>query len=234
MRSTFVTTVMVVSVVGVGLARGGDIQPGGPVKRAVSPSSPTIRVASRDLATTAAAGLPARRALREVTIPTGTVLPLRLETPIGSATSRVEDQVHATLRRSIRVGTSTVIPAGAQLVGSVVQSRRAGKVKGRSYIAVRFHTLVAGNERYTVRTTSAGARGVETKKEDAAKIGIPAAGGAIVGGIVGGKKGAAIGGAAGGGAGTAVVLNTRGKDVRLGRGAALSVRLAAPVTVKVG
>jgi hypothetical protein len=37
----------------------------------------------------------------------------------------------------------------------------------------------------------------------------------------------------GGGAGTGVVLATRGKDVRLGKGAALSVRLTAPVTIRV-
>ena len=70
-----------------------------------------------------------------------------------------------------------------------------------------------------------------TKKKDAAEIAIPATGGAIVGGIVGGKKGAAIGAAAGGGGGTAVVLSTRGKEVRLGRGAIVLVRLTEPLTV---
>jgi hypothetical protein len=72
-----------------------------------------------------------------------------------------------------------------------------------------------------------------TKKDDALKIGVPAAGGAIVGGLVGGGKGAAIGTAAGGGAGTAVVLSTRGKEVRLGRGATVLVRLVQPLTVRV-
>ena len=61
----------------------------------------------------------------------------------------------------------------------------------------------------------------------------PASGGAIVGGIVGGKKGAGIGALAGGGGGTAVVLSTRGKEVRVGPGALLSVRLTAPLTVTV-
>jgi hypothetical protein len=65
------------------------------------------------------------------------------------------------------------------------------------------------------------------------KIGAPAAGGAIIGGIVGGKKGALIGTAAGGGAGTAVVLSTRGKEVRLSRGAVLKLRLSEPLTVRV-
>ena len=38
---------------------------------------------------------------------------------------------------------------------------------------------------------------------------------------------------AGGGAGTAVVLSTRGKDVRIGRGTTLAVRLTSPLTVGV-
>jgi hypothetical protein len=72
-----------------------------------------------------------------------------------------------------------------------------------------------------------------TKKKDALTIGLPAAGGAIVGGAVAGKKGAGIGALAGGGAGTAAVLTTRGKDVRVGRGAVLAIRLTAPLTVAV-
>ena len=62
-----------------------------------------------------------------------------------------------------------------------------------------------------------GGRGAGTKKKDALTIGLPAAGGAVVGALVDGKKGAGIGAAVGGGAGTAVVLSTRGKDVRMAR-----------------
>ena len=71
------------------------------------------------------------------------------------------------------------------------------------------------DERYDIQTATVGRTAPATKKEDAIKIGAPAAGGAIIGAIVGGKKGAAIGTAAGGGAGTAVVLSTRGKEVQL-------------------
>ena len=71
-----------------------------------------------------------------------------------------------------------------------------------------------------------------TKKKDALTIGLPAAGGAAIGALIDGKKGAGIGAAAGGGAGTAAVLTTRGKDVHVGRGAVLSVRLTSPLTVR--
>ena len=72
-----------------------------------------------------------------------------------------------------------------------------------------------------------------TKKRDAATIAVPAGAGAVIGALTKGKKGAAIGGAIGGGAGTGVVLATRGKEVRLGRGAAVGVRLLEPLTISV-
>src|SRR5437763_1807934 len=57
--------------------------------------------------------------------------------------------------------------------------------------------------------------------------------GAVIGRLAGGKKGAAEGAVIGGGAGAGYVLSTRGKEVRLGKGAALAVRLTAPVTIRV-
>jgi hypothetical protein len=98
---------------------------------------------------------------------------------------------------------------------------------------MRFDTLEPAGERERYRISTGTWVGVApgTKKKDAATIGLPAAGGALVGGLIDGKKGALIGAAAGGGAGTAVVLSTRGKEVRLGRGAVLAVPLRAPLTV---
>jgi hypothetical protein len=55
----------------------------------------------------------------------------------------------------------------------------------------------------------------------------------VIGGILGGGDGAAKGAAIGGGAGTAAVLATRGQEVRLGAGTPVSVKLTAPLTVRV-
>ena len=70
-------------------------------------------------------------------------------------------------------------------------------------------------------------------REDAAKIGIPAGAGAVIGGIVGGKKGAAIGATVGGGAGTAVVLSTSGEEVELPRGTTLTLPVEQAIEVRV-
>jgi hypothetical protein len=172
---------------------------------------------------------------REVTIPAGTVLRVRLTNRVGSDVSRVEDPVHAALARPVIVNGRTVVPAGSAVSGVVTEARRPGRVQGRARLGVRFNELTPANTNEHYRMTTRGwvRQAPSTRKKDAATIALPAVGGAAVGAIVGGKKGAAIGGAAGGGAGTGAVLATRGPEVRLGRGAILLVRLTQPLRVRV-
>jgi hypothetical protein len=171
----------------------------------------------------------------EVTIPAGTLLTVALDTPVGSDTSRVEQAVTAHLTRPIRLRGRTVLEAGSRVSGVVTDATRSAKVKGRAHVAMRFDSLTSrgDDQRYPIRTASVGRTAPGTKQKDALEIGAPAAGGAIIGALVGGKKGALVGTAVGGGAGTAAVLSTRGKEVHLGKGAALTIRLSAPVTVRV-
>ena len=172
---------------------------------------------------------------REVTIPAGTMLPVVLDTGVGSDISRIEGPVNAHLARPIVIAGQTVLADGSRLSGVVTDATRSGRVKGRAHVAVRFTTLTPRGdaERYRISTASVGRTAPATKKKDAITIGAPAAGGAIVGALVGGKKGAAIGATAGGGGGTAVVLATRGKEVRMVRGSRITLRLTQPLTVRV-
>lgn len=174
-----------------------------------------------------------RAAYRTVTIPAGTVLTVRLNTPVASDTSRVEQRVDGTLARDVRVGGVEALGAGATLRGTVTNAERSGRVKGRANVAFKFDHIAANGTVYPVSTRTISRVAPGTKKRDAATIGLPAAGGAIVGGIIGGGDGAVKGGVIGGAAGTAAVLSTRGKEVRLARGTTVSVRLASPLTVRV-
>ena len=189
-----------------------------------------IQSAGRD-----AAGVAASRVVRQVTIPAGTTLRLRVNRGFGSDISRVEDPVSATLARSVVIGGRAVLPAGSSASGFVSEATRPGKVKGRGRVAVRFTRITPASDTasYTMHTRSWIAVAPATKKKDALTIALPAAGGAGLGALIVGKKGAGIGAAIGGGAGTAAVLTTRGKDVRVGRGAVLSVRLNSPLTINV-
>lgn len=166
------------------------------------------------------------------TVPSGTTLTLVLDTPLASDRNQVEDPVRARLARAVVVNGRTVIPEGSQVLGTVTTVERPGRVKGRARLAVRFHTLVLPNAASLALQTDRvtwEARG--TQKKDAATIALPAAGGAIVGGAVGGAKGTAVGAAIGGAAGTAVVLASRGEELRISAGRTVRVSLRSPLVV---
>lgn len=217
-------------------ANGGPATPAdaAPASGTAGTAPDTKTAAAAKPADTAAARDP-EPAYREITIPAGTVLPLRLANAVGSDTSHVEDPVRATLRNAIVIRGAQVIPAGTTVLGHVTGAARSARVKGRARVAFRFNQIDLPGEggRMAIRTGTVARVAPGTKKQDAAKIGAGAAGGAIVGGILGGGTGAAKGAAIGGGAGTGVVLATRGKEVRLAAGTPVSVRLTAPLTVRV-
>ena len=170
-----------------------------------------------------------------MTIPAGTVLKATLNTAVASDTSNPEDQVRATLKAPVTVGGVQALPSGSVLIGHVTDVARAGKVKGRARIAFRFSRIDPPGDAASMqlRTGSVSRQAPATKKRDAATIGGGAVGGAIIGGILGGGDGAAKGAAIGGAGGTGVVLATRGKEVRLSAGAPLTVKLSAPLAVRV-
>ena len=181
----------------------------------------------------AKAATPARPVYREVTLPSGTTLPLSLTSSMASDTSAVEDAVTAELTQAVSIDGREVLPAGTKLAGNVTAVDDAGHVKGRASIAYRFTSLQTGGERYDVQTASRSHVAPATKGEDATKIGIGAGAGALIGGLMGGKDGAAKGAAIGGAGGTGVVLATRGKEMRLAPGADVTSQLTAPLVVRV-
>jgi hypothetical protein len=183
--------------------------------------------------TSAAASKPAAPRYREITLPQGTTLPLRLRSAVASDTSRVEDAVRAELREAVVVNGATVLPAGTELAGVVTEAERSGRVKGRARVGYRFNTLTYDGERYDIATAPLAHEAEATKGEDATKIAVGAGAGAAIGAILGGGDGAAKGAAIGGAAGTGAVLATRGEEIRLGPGASVTTRLTAPLTIRV-
>ena len=237
MRVT-VCSVLVAGVVFAGCHRSDAATSGNPLgtSRSVARGPAPRPVGTAGLADAARAdAVAAAETDSEITIPAGTLLTVALDTPVGSDTSRVEQAVAAHLTRPVRLRGRTVLAAGSRVSGVVTDATRSAKVKGRAHVAMRFDSLTShgDDKRYAIRTASVGRTAQGTKEKDALEIAAPAAGGAIIGALVGGNKGALVGTAVGGGAGTAAVLSTRGKEVHLGKGAVLTIRLSAPVTVHV-
>jgi hypothetical protein len=126
----------------------------------------------------------------------------------------------------------TIAKRGATVNGTIIDSDPGGRVKGVATITLgitRIRTVDGQSLPVSASTVQIEAK--TTKKKDAAKIGIGAGAGALIGGIAGGGKGAGIGALVGGGGGTAVVLATRGDPAVVPSETVLNLKLSAPLTV---
>src|SRR5512146_2604398 len=110
---------------------------------------------------------PDATAVRELTIPAGTALPLVLDTPVGSDTSRVEQSVRAHLSRAIVVKGVTALRAGSIVTGIVTDATRSGNVKGRAHLALRFNEISprGEHERYDIAARPVARVAPGTKKK---------------------------------------------------------------------
>jgi hypothetical protein len=190
--------------------------------------------ASDDRATATGGITDSKPEYREVTLPAGTTLTVALTSMVGSDTSKVEDAVHGTLRHAVRIDGVQALPIGTAVSGHVTNAQPAGKVKGKASIGFRINAIeLPGKSSEPIRTATYSRVSRATKQKDATKIGVGAGAGAVIGGILGGGSGAAKGAAIGGGAGTAVVLSTKGDEVRIPAGTPVTIKLTAPLLVQV-
>lgn len=170
--------------------------------------------------------------VESIEVPAEAVLGIRVETPVSSERSRVEDPVSARLTRDVMVGGRTAIPAGTEVVGYVSVVERGGRIRERARLGVRFTAIVLPDRtRIAIETPAIFREGAAKASESTGKIGASAVIGGILGGLVGGKRGAAIGGAAGAAGGTAVVMSGDRSEAALPQGTPLTLRLTEPVIV---
>lgn len=175
---------------------------------------------------------PPQRLFEELVVSADSVIGLQIENRVSSDTARVEDRVDGRVTRDVRVGGRVAIPAGARVVGSVMQVDRGGKLKERAHLGIRFHTLVlADGSRLPIVTETIWRDGEAPSASSSQKIGGAAVGGAILGAIIGGGKGMAIGAAAGAGAGSAAVAAGDRSTATLAAGTSMTVRILQPITI---
>ena len=163
---------------------------------------------------------------REMTIPTGTTLPLALTSSVASDTSAVEDSVTAELTSPITIDGRDVLPAGTRLAGVVTGVDDSDRVKGRAMIAFRFTSLRTGDARYDLQAAPLSRLAEATKGEDATKIGIGAGAGAVIGGSSAARR--AQGKARSWAAAPEPVSCSRRRDEKCGSGLAPTSRLVSP------
>ena len=159
---------------------------------------------------------------------------IRIDQSLSSATAKLEDRVTASVSRDVIVNGRTVLPAGTRLEGDVTLVQPGSKFKGRARLGIRFHTIVlADGLRVPIQTEAMYREGESATGSTAKKVGGGATAGAILGAVLGGKKGAIIGAGVGAAGGTAAVMSGDTKDALLERGTPLTMRITSPVTLTI-
>lgn len=183
---------------------------------------------------------------KSFTISTGTKIPLGLINSISTKQAVEGDRVYLETVFPILADGRIVIPPGSYVAGTVTQSKRAGRIKGRAELFVRFDSLTLPNgvtRDFRARVGGLDGRASEqldrsegkikgegNKGGDARTVGETGAGGAALGAIIGSSSGragmgAGIGAAAGATAGLVGVLMSRGPDAALPRGTTVEMVL---------
>jgi hypothetical protein len=141
---------------------------------------------------------------KQVTIPAGTEVYLRMIDSINAERSHQNETFRASLDKDIVVDGKTIIPRRSDVFVKVVEVQTAGKLKGQSELQVQLDRLFICKQSYTVTSNTFTKTGDSEGKKAARNVGIGAAVGAALGGILGGGKGAVIGAGAGGGGGAVI------------------------------
>jgi len=163
----------------------------------------------------APAPAPAPPAFRNVTIPAGTTIPVRITQTLDSATAQLGQTFSGTVATDIMADGLVAIRQGTAVTGRVSAVQEAAHYKGSSLLTVELTSINRRGESLAVSTEPYSVQGKGRGKNTAAKVGGGAAVGAILGGILGGGKGAAIGAASGGGLGAGANTITRGEQVQI-------------------
>src|SRR5215468_2103003 len=97
----------------------------------------TLSVIAAVLLLTTPYSYAARVDVREITVPYGTVIPVRMIDPISSDHNHAGQIFRGSLNAPVRVHNQTVLPKGSEAYVKLVNVRSAGTLKGRSELMLQ-------------------------------------------------------------------------------------------------
>jgi hypothetical protein len=172
------------------------------------------------------------------TVPTDTVIRVRMNDRLSSKTARVGDRFSTTVTEPINANGIEVIPTGSKVWGRVTNVKQAGR-RSPGNITVAFDSVELTNlKRYPINgslttldadnvnaDSESTVKGKSNRKRDVVFIGGGAATGAIIGAIAGGGKGAGIGALIGGALGTGARVYEKEQEAEVKSGTEFGVIL---------
>jgi hypothetical protein len=168
-----------------------------------------------------------------VTIPAGTSIGVTLATPLTSETASVGGAWTGTVRTAPLIEGHSAIPVGSQVTGTVTSVTPA-RQGDRAMLDLGLSSITVGSRTYDVHGSMESVTAGSTRARNLGSIGAATVAGAVIGHSVGGSdKGTLIGGLIGAGAATAVVSQTKGWQVVLHSGTALTFTTGEAVAVRI-
>jgi hypothetical protein len=152
---------------------------------------------------------------REVTVPSGTLVSIRMIDSVSSETSHEGETFKASLDAPIIVDNETVFPKGSDVYVKLSKVQSAGRVSGRSEVQLQLDRIFLAKTSYVLESSTYVSTGASQGQKTAKTSVLGGAIGAAIGAIAGGGKGAVIGGATGAGAGAGVEAIRKGEQVRV-------------------
>jgi len=173
-----------------------------------------------------------------LTAAAGTRVPLAASESISTRQAKAGDAFTATVAQDVKDAAGhVVIPAGSAVQGTIIAAEPAPNPNSSGQLTLDVKSVSVRGTSYavdgTVESMDTVMKGRGVTKADAAKVGGGAVAGALVGKLLGkNAKGAVIGGAVGAAAGAAAARASRDIDIILPKGAAITIKLTKPLTVK--
>ena len=173
---------------------------------------------------------PPKPTAKQVTIPAGTEVYIRMIDSIDTERSHPNQTFRASLDKPIVMDNQTIIPRRSDVFVKVIEVQSAGKLSGTSELKVQLDRLFIGKQSYPVVSNDYTQTGSSEGKKAARNVGLGAAVGGVLGGILGGTKGAVIGAGAGGGGGAVI---SKGEQIQIASETQMLFKLENPLDVTV-
>lgn len=170
---------------------------------------------------------------RDVTIPAGTEIAVRMIDSVDSGAAHEGGTFRGALDSAVLLDNQIVLPKGSDVYLKVTHVTSAGDLKGKSELQLSLDRIFIGKKSYAVESNSYESSGAAQGQRAVRNGVIGAAIGAAIGAITGGRRGAVIGAGAGAGGGVGGTVLTGGEQVLIPSEARLVFALTNSVEVTV-
>lgn len=206
-----------------------------PATQSAMPQNPIPAAARQAAAQPAAATTPAPAAPepKEIQVPAGAALTVRMIDGIDSSVNHTGEIFHASLDTPILVDNNVIVPRGADVYIRLTGASQSGTMKGKSELHLELVKMDFQGRSYSLVSSTYSLSGKPRGQDTAKKVGGGAVLGTLIGAIAGGGKGAAIGAAVGAAGGGIYQSSTKPQQLKVPAETKLDFKLEQPVDITV-